>query len=201
MKTRTNWKLFAQLHNMKCNCTCLPLQFHNPENSNYEPIHNTYIKPVPQDHKKKARKILPFQESHQDTSTDDKHFADEPDDYDDVGPPSLAASPPQEPPPPIPADDEQVYDDVGPPAVQPQINHQHQEEPVAETPLPVDEDVYDDVGPLQRPKDGQDCHERVNSLYAGSSASGCIQLALSTYDKESEWEDLEDAGIYQLNEG
>jgi hypothetical protein len=95
--------------------------------------------------------------------------AEEPqqDPYDDVGP--LGTSSPEEP-----YEAERVYDDVMP-GVQ----------------VACDEDVYDDVGLPPR----QECHERVNSLYGGSSASGSLHAGHQ--DKESEWEDLEEAAQLQ----
>ena len=123
-------------------------------------------------------------------------------------------------------DDEQVYDDVGPlryepvPAlpppekkpqrptnlnVRPDFDAQQllllRKKKVVEVEEEIDEDVYDDVGlPLR--SSSQECHERVNSLYAGSSASGSIQLAINGMgpnDKESEWEDLEETALYGID--
>ncbi|XP_011500905.1 PREDICTED: ephexin-1 [Ceratosolen solmsi marchali] len=90
--------------------------------------------------------------------------------YDDVGP--LGSSSPEEP-----YDAESVYDDVMPAHA---VN--------------CDEDVYDDVDLPPR----QECHERVNSLYGGSSASGSLHAGHQ--DKESEWEDLEEVTLQQLDD-
>lgn len=117
-----------------------------------------------------------------------------------------------------PAYDEQVYDDVMPlhrstsydqiPLVlandsdpPPEILEKIEAKKEEEEETLVDEDVYDDVGlPIQ--SSSQESHERVNSLYAGSSLAGSIQMAYSSYyyDKESEWED-EDAELYGLESG
>lgn len=135
--------------------------------------------------------------------------------YDDVGPSLVTSRPVSPESTPVIASDEQVYDDVMPlrrcdnsydqiPLVcTDESKKTEKKEEVDDEEEQPDEDVYDDVGlpTVLQSISSEESHERINSIYAGSSLAESIQMAYGCLqDKESDWED-DDAEIYGLDSG